>query len=171
MRLPIGEKPQFSPSDIILNDGDIVSVRIRRGEVFYTGGLIPPRMFVLPKNRDLNVVEALIVVGAPILNGGIGVNNLTGNTTQSGIGSPSPSQVTILRRTTCGGQIPIRVSLNRAFRDPRENVRILPGDIIILQESMLETVTRYVTNVWRFDFLGTIVRQKDLIGTSTLNVP
>lgn len=171
IRLRIGEKPTFKPSDIILQDGDIVSVHLRRGEVFYTGGLIPPRMFPLPRTRDLDVVEALILVGAPIINGGLGINNLSGTTQASGIGSPSPSLVTVLRRTSGGGQIPIRVSVNRAFRDPRERIRILPGDIIILQETMLETVTRYVTNVWRFNFFGTIVRQQDLTGTSSLNVP
>lgn len=171
IRLRIGEKPTFKPSDIILQDGDIVTVRIRRGEVFYTGGLIPPRMFTLPRTRDLDVVEALILVGAPIINGGLGVNNFTGQTQNAGIGNPSPSLVSIVRRTSSGSQITIRVSLNRAFRDPRERIRILPGDVIILQETMLEATTRYVTEVLRFNFLGTIVRQRDLTGTANLNVP
>ena len=45
-----------------------------------------------------------------------------------------------------------------------------PGDVILLQETPLESLTRYFTTVWRFDFLGTIIRQKDLTGTSTLNL-
>ncbi len=171
LRLRIGEKPNISPSDVILQDGDIVNVRIRHGEFFYTGGLLPARLFPLPKNRDLDIVEALTLIGAPIINGGIGFNNLTGSISASGLGSASPSLITVLRRTACGTQIPIRVSLNQAFRDPRERILIMPGDVIILQATMLEAVSNYVSTIWRFNFIGTTVRQTDLTGTSTMNVP
>jgi len=56
-------------------------------------------------------------------------------------------------------------------RDPRERVLVQAGDIIILQETVAEALTRYVSEMWKFSFLGTIIRQNDLIGTSTLNVP
>lgn len=172
LRYQIGNKPTINPSDIILQNGDIVSVNLRRGDVFYTGGLLPPRVFPLPRNRDLDVIEALILIGAPIINGGVGTNNLTGNIgSGGGLSNISPSLVTILRRTSSGGQIPIRVNLNLAFRDPRERVRILHGDLIILQSTMFESVMQYTLGILHFDFLGTIVRQKDLIGTSNLSVP
>jgi len=171
LRLRVGEKPSFPPSDVILQDGDIVNVRLRKGEFFYTGGLLPPRLFPLPKNRDLDIVEALVIVGAPLINGGIGVNNLSGSLSASGLGSSSPSLITVLRRTAAGTQIPIRVSLNQAFRDPRERILVMPGDVIILQATMLEAVANYVTSIWRFNFFGTIIKQTDLTGTSTMNVP
>jgi hypothetical protein len=171
LRIRVGEQPNIRPSDIILQNGDIVSVRVRRGEVFYTGGLLPPRVFPLPRERDLDILEALVLVGAPIINGGLGVNNLSGNVVSSGLGSPSPSLVSIVRKTTGGGEIIIRVSLNRALRDPRERVRILPGDMIVLQETMLETFSRYTSGVLSFGFFGTTVRQRDLTGSATLTVP
>lgn len=171
LRMRLGETPNIPQSDIILQNGDIVNVRARKGEVFYTAGLLPPRVFPLPRERDLNILEALVLVGAPLINGGLGVNNLSGQISAGGIGAPSPSLVTVLRLTNDGTQIPIRVSLNRAFRDPRERIRVLPGDVIVLQETTIESLTRYVTNVWRWNFNGTVIRQQDLTGASNLNVP
>ena len=84
---------------------------------------------------------------------------------------PSPSLVTILRQTPGGGQIPIRVSLNRALRDPRERVIIQPGDVVILQETLDETLARYFTSVFHTTFVGTLIRQRDLTGAASLSVP
>ena len=47
---------------------------------------------------------------------------------------------------------------------------IQPGDVIVLQETPTESFTRYVTTVLHFNFLGTFIDQKDLQGTSTLNL-
>jgi hypothetical protein len=70
--------------------------------------------------------------GGPLVNGGFNANNLSGGLIGFGLGAPSPSQISVLRRTPGGGQIPIQVNLNRAMRDPRERIRIQPGDVIIL---------------------------------------
>jgi hypothetical protein len=171
LRIREGEKPNIRPSDIILQNGDILHVKFRRGEVFYTGGYLPPRVFPLPRDRDLSVVEAISMVGGPLVNGGIGTNNLTGSLSTSGIGAPSPSLVVILRKTKAGGQVNIRISLTRALRDPREDIRILPGDVVIMQQTMTEALTQYINSQWKFDFFATIIRQRDLTGTSTLLVP
>src|SRR5262249_44791009 len=130
-----------------------------------------PRIFPLPRDRDLDVIEAIALTGGPLVNGGLGTNNLTGSLSSSGLGNPSPSLLTVLRRTHDGGQIPIPVSLNRALRDPRERIRILPGDVLILQETMTEALTRYVTTQWKFNFFATLIRERDLTGTSNLNLP
>jgi protein involved in polysaccharide export with SLBB domain len=171
LRLRPGEPPPFRPDDVVLHDGDIVFIEARDTEVFYTGGLLPTRQWALPRDYDLDVLQAVCFVNGPLVNGAFNTNNLAGNVLQTGLGFPSPSLVTILRRTPGGGQIPIRVTLDRALRDPRERVLIQPGDVIILQETVAEAVTRYVTNVFKVDFLGTFIRQRDLIGTSTLQVP
>ncbi len=114
LRVKPGEEVRIRPEDVILQNGDIVYVRVRKGEVFYTGGLLPARVFPLPKERDLDIVQAVLLVGGPFVNGGLSANNLSGTLVSGGIGSPSPSLITVLRRTEGGGQIPIRVNLNRA---------------------------------------------------------
>jgi protein involved in polysaccharide export with SLBB domain len=171
LRLRPNEPPPFQPQDVVLRDGDIVFIEARDTEVFYTGGLLPPRQFPLPRDYDLDVVEAISYVGGPLVNGGQNTNNLSGNLIQPGIGFPSPSLVTVLRKTVGGGQVPIRIDLNKALRDRRERVLIQPGDVVILQQTPLEALTQYVTQVLRFDFLGTIINQRDLLGTANLNVP
>ncbi len=171
MRMRPGETPPFKPEDVILNDGDIVFIEARDTELFYTGGLLTAHQFILPRDYDLDVVQAVAFASGPLLNGNQNQNNLSGAVVQSGIGNPSPSLVTILRRTPGGGQIPIRVSLNDALRDPRQRVLIQPGDWIILQETLDETLTRYFNSVFHLEFLGTIIRQNDLLGTATLGIP
>jgi protein involved in polysaccharide export with SLBB domain len=171
LRLRPGEEPPFRPQDVILQNGDILFIEARDTELFYTGGLLPPRQVVLPRDYDLDVVQAIALVMGPLNNGAVNINNLSGNLLASGLGSPSPSLVTILRKTPNGRQIPIRVDLNRALQDPRERVLIQSGDFILLQETLGESITRYVTSVFKIDVLGTFVRRRDLIGTATLNVP
>jgi protein involved in polysaccharide export with SLBB domain len=171
LRLRPEEMPPFKPEDVILHDGDIVFIEARDTEVFYTGGLLPARQFILPRDYDLDVVQAVAFAQGPFVNGNLNQNNLSGNVVQSGIGFPSPSLLTILRRTPGGGQIPIRVSLNEALRDPRKRVLIQPGDFIILQETPDEAIVRYITEQWHFTFFGTFIRRNDLLGTTTLNLP
>jgi hypothetical protein len=66
--------------------------------------------------------------------------------------------LTIIRKTPKGGQITIRVDLNRAAQDRRERVLVQPGDFLILQESLGESFTRYMTQTFRFNYLYTFVR-------------
>ena len=86
-------------------------------------------------------------------------------------GNPSPSLVTVLRKTPGGGQVPIRVNLNQAMRDPRENILIMPGDMLLLQETPSEAVTRYITNVFSLDFVGEILNRGSAASTATVVVP
>ena len=171
MRLRPEEPPPFKPEDVILHDGDIVFIEARDTELFYTGGLLPAKQFILPRDYDLDVIQAVAFASGPFINGSQNLNNLSGAVVQSGIGNPSPSLVTILRRTPGGGQIPIRVSLNEALRDPRQRVLIQSGDWIILQETLDESITRYFNSVFHIDILNTFVNNGHFLGTSTLNVP
>jgi protein involved in polysaccharide export with SLBB domain len=171
LRMRPGEQPPFKPEDVVLESGDIVFIEARDTELFYTGGLLPPRQFVLPRDYDLRVVDAIALSAGALVNGGFNQNNTFSGTIQaSGLGSPSPSLVSIIRRTKGYGQLVIRVDLNLALRDQRENILIQAGDVIILQETPLESFIRYLNTVWRFNFLGTFIDQKDLQGNSTLNI-
>ena len=55
-----------------------------------------------------------------------------------------------MRRLPNNQQILIRVDINEAFRDMRENIIVQPGDLIVMQERPSEAVTRYMTQQFRF---------------------
>jgi hypothetical protein len=140
-----GAPPPAKPEDVLLHDGDVVFLEARDPEIFYTAGLLPPGQYVLPRDIDLSVVEAISLVKGPLVNAAFATSNLAGTLLEQGIGNPSPSLVTVLRRTPSGGQVPIRVDLNEALRDRRENILVQPGDVLVLQEKPSEALTRYLT--------------------------
>ena len=43
----------------MLRTGDILFIETRNTEFFYTGGILQPRQFVLPRDYDLTVVEVI----------------------------------------------------------------------------------------------------------------
>jgi hypothetical protein len=88
-----------------------------------------------------------------------------------GIGQPSPSQVTVVRKVPGNRQITIRVDLNRALQDPRERLLVQPGDILIIQETLGEAFARYMTTKFTFNFFGTFLRQRDAVGTFNTILP
>jgi hypothetical protein len=171
LRLRPGEPLSVRPEDLVLRTGDVVLVKARVGELFFTGGLLPSRAFPLPPDRDLDILEAIALVGGPILNGGVNANNLSGQLVQTGLGFPSPSQVTIVRKLKSGAQIPIIVSVNRAMKDPRERIAIRPGDLVILQQTAGEALGQYFTTNFRLNFLGFFAHQQDATGTATVTAP
>jgi protein involved in polysaccharide export with SLBB domain len=172
MRLPPGTVPPFRPEDVILHDGDIVFIEARDTDVFYTGGLLFAGQYPLPRDYDLDVVEALVLVRNAVVNGGVNSINFSGSLLQQGIGFPNPSMVTVLRQTPDCGQVAIHVDLNKALRDPRERVLIKSRDIIILQQTVGEALTGYLTNtVLKFNLFGTFIRQQDLLGTGSATAP
>jgi hypothetical protein len=171
LRLRPGEQFTVRPSDLVLQSGDVVHVRARIGDVFYTGGLLPPHAFPLPNDRDLDILEAIAVVGGPILNGGLAANNLSGQIVQTGLGFPSPSLVTIVRKLKSGAQIPITVNLNRAFKDPRERIAIRPGDYIILQATPGEAVGQYITSNLRLNTTWNVIRSPNFNTLGTYTAP
>ena len=171
MKLRPGEPLPFGGQDVILDNGDVVFVEARHGEVFYTGGLLQPRQFVVPRDYDLYVTSAVALAGGPLDNGALTQNNLSGNILASGLGSPNPSRVTVLRRTKHDGQIAILVDLNKAQRDPRENIIIQAGDVLILQETAEEAMTRYLTGIVHFNFLHVFVNTPNNNLTGTVSGP
>jgi protein involved in polysaccharide export with SLBB domain len=153
-RIPLRVYPDqpvtLRPEDIILNEGDIVYIEARDTEVYYTAGLIGAGQFPLPRDYDLDVLQAIAQVRGPLINGTFTQNAFVPNAVQSGIGNPNASLCTVLRQLPNGTQIPIAVDLNRAFRDPRERILIRPGDWIVLQERPGEALARYISQTIRF---------------------
>ena len=145
-----GEPLPFEPEDAILHEGDVVFLESRINDVYYTGGLLPSGQQVLPRDYDLDVVEAVAQVNGTLVNGAFGGNNFNGLLIQPGIGNPNPSALTVIRRTPDGGQIPIFVDLNRALVDARERILVRPNDVLILQETGWEALARYFGNAINF---------------------
>jgi protein involved in polysaccharide export with SLBB domain len=161
LRMRENEPLPFTPEDIVLKTGDILFIESRETELYYTGGLLPVGEFILPRDYDLDVLEAVTQAHGPLFNGGVNFNNLNGNIFAQGMGFPSPSLLTVIRKTPGCGQITIRVDLNRAAIDPRERVLVKPGDFLILQETTGEAFTRYVIQTFRTTFFFRALNKTD----------
>jgi protein involved in polysaccharide export with SLBB domain len=172
LRSRLGEPLPFRPDDVILYTGDVVFVEARDKEVFYTGGLLPAGLFELPRDRDLDVIEAISMVQGPLLNGAININNLSGNLIAPGIGSPSPGLLVVVRRLPGRGQIPIRVDLERALLDPRERILVQPGDMLILQEKPGQALARYMTQtLFNFSLAWQVIHETFATGVIDIQSP
>jgi protein involved in polysaccharide export with SLBB domain len=171
LRIPDGEPIPFKESDVLLENNDVVFIEGRDTEVYYVLGLPIASQYSLPRDYDLRVIEALTTARAPLVNGGINQNNLNSQFLPTGIGSPSPSFVSVIRRTKEHGQVIIKVNLNRAFNDPRENIIVMPGDQLVLQETVGEAMTRYVTSVFRVNVSAILFPRFQAAGQVTGNLP
>jgi hypothetical protein len=172
LRLPPGQPLPIHPEDVLLQTGDIVFLEARDCDVYYTGGLLPPASHVLPRDIDFDVLAAVSAVGGPLINGAFGGSNLSGALIQPGIGNPSPTHLVVIRRTPGGGQIPIAVDLAKALHDPRERIRVAPGDLLILQEKPEEALTRYFTQTFfNFDVVWNVIHEKFATGAIDISAP
>ncbi len=136
LRLAPGVIPSFRNEDILLQEGDVISIESRAAEVFYTGGLLPGGEWPIPRDYDLDVLGAMGVAGqgfsSPSRAGGGGGGG-GGGLGVGSIGGVPPGRIYILRKTPCNGQVTIEVDLARAAQDPRERPLVQPGDTLILR--------------------------------------
>src|SRR5205085_797676 len=72
LRLPAGAAMPFHAEDVQLRNGDVVFLEARDEQIFFTAGLLPPGKHVLPRDRDLDVREAVAVVHGSLYNGAFG---------------------------------------------------------------------------------------------------
>ncbi len=135
LRLPPCVTPSFSEEDIILRDGDIVYIESREREVFYTGGLLQGGEFPLPRDYDLDVLQAMSIVG-------LGIGGTSGGLI-AGVGGAPPSKLFILRKTPCGGTITIEVDLIRAITNPQERLLVQAGDTLILRYGVRDETVNF----------------------------
>ncbi len=166
-----GESITIRPEDILLNDGDIITVQARKPEFFYTGGLIISGEHPLPNDYNLTVLEAVLRTRGPVFNGGFNASNLNGTAISAGIGNPSPSLLAVLRKTANGGQVTIRVDLNEAARNPRENIFVQAGDVLFLQETTDEAVARYLSQVFQINLFGRFLNRQNAQGSASAVLP
>jgi protein involved in polysaccharide export with SLBB domain len=175
IRIPLRKRPHetlnLRPEDIVLHNGDVVIVPMLKPQFYYTGGLLPAREIPIPRDYDLTVVEAMLKADGSVLSGGVSIDNLNGTIVTKGMGNPSPSWLAVLRKTPNNGQVTITVDLNRAVREPRENILVQPGDVLILQESPDEAFGRYFTQIFNLQIVTKYLNSSTVQGTNTVSAP
>lgn len=138
IRLGPGETADIRPEDVLLFDGDIIFIESRDTEVFYTGGLLGGGQYTLPRDYDLDILQALSLAQSRGVSGAArqvgGVSALNNDV------SISPSMAIVLRKLPDGGEIPVKIDLYRARSDLSERIVIQPGDYILLQYTPLEAI-------------------------------
>ncbi|NQT12195.1 MAG: polysaccharide biosynthesis/export family protein [Planctomycetes bacterium] len=149
------EVPGFTQEDIVLWTGDIVLIKARDREKFYTGGAIPGGEHLLPRDYDLDVLEAIALAGGSVGNSGIGLASNNGSAFGGNRGNVglAPSRAIVVRKLDCGGQVPIQINLNKALPDPSERILIQPEDLIIVRYTLFEELYNTVLNLFQFNIL------------------
>ncbi|MCA9156750.1 MAG: polysaccharide biosynthesis/export family protein [Planctomycetales bacterium] len=157
IRIPLKLCPDqpipFAPEDVLLQDGDIVYIEPRRNEYFYTGGLLPGGQIPMPRDEDLDVLEAVALAqgsvgglggtaAVSVLRAGAGVGNIV-----------PPTRLLVLRKLPNGDQLPIRVDLAKAMHDPTERINIMAGDYIMMYYKPGEMTTNSVLNFFNFSWV------------------
>lgn len=137
----------FGPTDVILNEGDVVYVEPRVADVFYTGGLLPPGSFPLPRDHDVDVLEAIAIATGGVGSAAIGTGT---QPIRSGAGPGNilvpPGRAIIIRKLADGRQVRIRVDMRKALHDSSERICILPNDFVMMQFTPSQCVSNTVLN-------------------------
>jgi protein involved in polysaccharide export with SLBB domain len=159
VRIPIRyypeQPPSFATEDIILNTGDIVFVQSRDREQFYTGGAISGGAQLIPRDYDIDILQAIAVSGGSFGSGGTGLGR-AGNQNSGGgnSSSPIPPSRAIVIRKTCNGQtVAIRVDLRRAITDSNQRLLIQPEDMILVQYTLAEEIANFALRAFQINYL------------------
>lgn len=147
IRIPLrtapGQPLPFSPADVILEDGDVVFIEARDDEFFYSSGLLGGGRYRLPRDRDLDLVEAISLIegegraarpgksigGASILNQDVSVG---------------ASRVVIHRKLPDNTRVALQVNLYEVLKNPNEPILIQPEDRIYLRYAPWEVPFAFI---------------------------
>ena len=144
IRLGPDEQVDIKPEDVILYDGDIVFIESRDTEVFFTGGLLGGGQYTLPRDYDLDILQALSIATSRAGVTGGAARQLGGVTALNSDVTISPSNVVVIRKLPDGNEIPIKIDIYRARNDLSERLIVQPGDYIYLQYTPLEAVGAFI---------------------------
>ena len=154
LKIAAGETPSFTNRDVILNEGDILFVEPRGEDYFYTGGLIRAGQVPLPRDQDIDILEAVAIansaVGGPAKGQSGGQNVVTQGAGTGNILVP-PTRAIVVRKLADGREIRIRVDLNKAVHDSKERILIQPEDLIMLQFKPGQQVSNTILNFFNWN--------------------
>lgn len=154
VRIPLrvcpGQQLPFSPADVVLNDGDIVFIESREIEFFTTGGLIGGGKYPIPRDHDLDIMEAIAIANG----NGLGPSgNAIATNFRSGPGNiVAPTDVVVVRRLPNGEQIKILVDLRIAVNDVNERITVMPRDLILVRYKPSELLSNIALNFINFNY-------------------
>ncbi len=150
LRMHPGEPVPFRPEDVVLHDGDVVFIETRETEFFFTGGLLGGGQFPLPRDFDLNVLEAIAVVERDGSSRAQLDRSLSGPAVTGLDVTTSASEVIVLRTLPDGREVPIKVDLYEALTNPSERILVAPGDYLFLKYTRSEAWGAWLER-WLFD--------------------
>ena len=147
-----GENTPFNADDIILQDGDVVYLRPRQKDVYFTGGLLPGGSVPLPRDYDIDVLEAVAMANGSA--GGFDGTSAGQYRAITGFRSAiPPTRVLVIRKLENGDQCTIRVDLRKAFSDSSERIIIQPGDFVTLQFRPSELAANIALGLVNFNYV------------------
>lgn len=160
VRVQPGDNINFTEADITLHDGDIVFIETRQTEVFYTGGLLGGGQYVVPRDYDLHVLEAISIAESRSQQGGATSRAIGGVSALNQDVANSASRLLVIRKLPNGQRTRIEVNIYKAMVRDEENILIKPGDMLILQYTFPEACAAFTQ---RFLLEGALIG----IATST----
>jgi protein involved in polysaccharide export with SLBB domain len=158
VRIPLAGCPceavPFTEADITMEDGDGLFIP-RRNEYFIAGGLLPGGRVPLPRDEDVDVIEAIAMAtgsaGGPLgRDGSVLSGGRIGNMRE-------PTRVLIVRTLEDGRQMTSRADLDRAVYEPNERIRILPNDVVMLQFKPSAAAIYSTLNWFSGDGIGNVI--------------
>src|SRR5207302_1515853 len=136
--LPVGPDPALGPSEpkvirldlaqkvdkqklaqgIYLQNGDTIVVDEPERKPIYVVGMVNrPGEIKVPPDRNVRLLAAIAMAG--------GVDRAS-----------LPNKIVVIRqRPDESGLVAIRIDLSRAKRDMAENIRLMPGDVVSVEET------------------------------------
>ncbi len=116
-----------------LENGDIISIDDRKAKPIYVIGMVNrPGEYPLPVDRDLRVLEAIGLAG--------GVDR-----------SSLPDKALVIRQRPDGsGVLAVRVDLNSAKKDNSQNIRLMAGDTLSVEETVMSYTRGLLRGALRF---------------------
>lgn len=175
IRIPLRVYPDqpvtIREEDVILHDGDVLMIESREREVFYTGGILGSGIFPLPRDTDLDVIQAIAFARGPLVNGSFSQTAFTSSSINTGLGNPNATLVSVLRQLPDQRQIEIRVDVAKALREPKERLRLQPGDILIMQETPKQAMVRYLTQTIRITTVFDVIKSASINSTGVSTNP
>jgi len=122
-----------------LQNGDTISIDDRKSRPIYVVGMVnKPGEYPMPVDRDFRVLEAIGLAG--------GVDRAS-----------LPNKAIVTRQRPDGsGVIAVRIDLDKAKRDNSENIRLVQGDTVSVEETFASFSRGLLRNAVRFGLGATV---------------